>query len=92
MKPIIIFTQKDENGNICMSAEKFEKYIQTAYESGVEEGRSKSSITTMRGSDLLGGSIPCSVTAEDVKITSPKACKAAEFAQCSAHNTVNYQA
>ena len=48
MKPIIIFTQKDENGNICMSAEKFEKYIQMAYESGVEEGKSKSSITTMR--------------------------------------------
>ena len=87
MKPIIIFTQKDENGNICMSAEKFEKYIQMAYESGVEEG-SKSSITTMRGSDLLGGSIPCST--RGTKSAFEDACKAAVSAQTSAYNSASY--
>lgn len=88
MKPIIIFTQKDENGNICMSAEKFEKYIQMAYESGVEEGRSKSSITTMRGSDLLGGSIPCST--RGTKSAFEDACRAAESAQAAAYSSSGY--
>lgn len=76
MKPIIIFAQKDENGNICMSAEKFEKYIQMAYESGVEEG-SKNSITTMRGSDLS-----CVNTASK---------RAVEAVQHCVRNTMNYQ-
>ena len=56
MKPIIIFVQKDENGNICMSAEKFEKYIQTAYESGVEDGKSRP-LTGIRGEYISGGAI-----------------------------------
>lgn len=88
MKPIIIFTQKDENGNICMSAEKFEKYIQMAYESGVEEGKSKNSITTMRGSDLLGGSIPCST--RGTKSAFEDACKAAVSAQTAAYSSSGY--
>lgn len=88
MKPIIIFAQKDENGNICMSAEKFEKYIQTAYESGVEDGRSKSSITTIRGNDLLGGSIPCST--KGTKSAFEDACKAAVSAQTAAYSSASY--
>ena len=87
MKPIIIFTQKDENGNICMSAEKFEKYIQMAYESGVEEGKSKSSITTMRGSDL-SGVIPCST--RGTKSAFEDACRAAESAQAAAYSSADY--
>lgn len=81
MKPIIIFTQKDENGNISMSAEEFEKHIQTAYDSGVQDGRGGDFPTTMRGNGL-GGTIPC---ADAVSITN---FKAAESAQCSAYNAV----
>lgn len=55
MKPIIIFAQKDNNGNICMSAEEFEKYIQKAYEAGVEDGESKSH--WMNADGITGGTI-----------------------------------